>query len=402
MRRALPPIPTAALALVLLAAAPGAAEEQVWIELSRPAGETAGPIAFADVRGWAGAGRAREYDVVLVLDVSQSTWLPSGSDVDGDGRVGRTLRSAADPFRNFNPRRLCSDPDDSIRAAEIAAARRFLAALDPERSRMGLVVFSDAALEKVPLGASPLEIEQALDALEEGARYAGGGTHLAAGLRQGLATLEAGRAGGPRRDGALVVLSDGSPNLPGNPRRAERATREEAARVAAAGVRIHALALGEEVMADGSVFREIAEQSGGSFDEVRDPAAVVLQLARVDLSRVAELRVENTSTGEAGRAVRVSPDGRFDGLVPLAPGENRIRVTARGHEGAESAAEQVVRFEPRAPRDAREEQEVAARLEELRARTRGLELGLELERARSRSRQLELDRAPKAEDAPEP
>jgi hypothetical protein len=400
MRRALPHRLPAALLVASLAAIlpgsvpiPAAAGEQIWIDLARPVGDTTGPVALAEIRGWAGAGPARQHDVILVVDVSGSTLLPSGGDVDGDGRVGRKLRSAGDPQRSFNPRRLCSDPGDTIRAAEILAARRFVASLDPERTRIGLVVFADRAELRVALGGSRAQFEAALDELEQEMAFGWGATDLSAAIRLGREALlaKAGAEAEPGRQRWMVVLSDGSPNLPGSPLPAAQAARDQAALAAAAGIRLQTFALGEEVMEETDVYRELAEATGGDFAWVKHPADVVPYLGGLDLTRVAELRVENTTTGEAGRAVRVSPDGRFDGLVPLEPGENLIRVTARGRNGTEQAAECRVHFERREPRTPEEVQAVAALLERLRARTEALELGVEVERYRSVGRALELE-----------
>lgn len=394
------PLSSGLVAALLFVAGPAGAGERVWIDLVRPEERAAGPVGLAEVRGWAGAGPAQAYDVVLVLDVSSSTLRPSGGDVDGDGNVGRRLRSADDPLRNPNPRRLCSDPGDTIRAAEIAAARRFVAAVDPERTRLGILTFDDSALVRAPLGASRDELEAALARLEREAPFGSGATDLSAALRRAREAL--GAAAGEGRQRWIVLLSDGSPNRPRSPRRAAQEARREAQAAAAEGVRIRSFALGEEVMEEGEVYREIAEATGGRFSRVARADQVVPRLADLDLSRVAEIRVENTSTGEAGRAVRVSPDGRFDGVVGLAPGENRIRVTARGSAGAESAAECVVHFERREPRTPEETRAFAATLERLRARTLAIERGLEVERARSRGRVVELEMAEERHDVAAP
>ncbi len=91
-----------------------------------------------------------------------------------------------------------------------------------------------------------------------------------------------------------------------------------------------------------------------------------------------------------GRATRLFPDGSFDGVVGLAPGENRISVTARGPGGIEQVAERVVVFERRDPRDAAEVQAAREKLARLRRRTMETELTLEIERSRGAEQDKQL------------
>ncbi len=57
------------------------------------------------------------------------------------------------------------------------------------------------------------------------------------------------------------------------------------------------------------------------------------------------MRLQNLTTGQRGRAVRMFPDGSFDGFAPLAPGMNTIRFTATGEAGGETSVEHRIRFE---------------------------------------------------------
>ncbi|MGI9590219.1 MAG: hypothetical protein ACR2P8_02530 [Myxococcota bacterium] len=126
------------------------------------------------------------------------------------------------------------------------------------------------------------------------------------------------------------------------------------------------------------------------------------ELPRVDLARVAGIEVYNQTNGEVGRGVRVFPDGTFDALVPLAPGENRLQVTARGRGGGEQVVERRVFFdarEPGSPEEAVAFEARSRRFEEtLRLRALELELAAEARRpAPAQERQLEL----RAEETPE-
>ena len=62
--------------------------------------------------------------------------------------------------------------------------------------------------------------------------------------------------------------------------------------------------------------------SGGRFEKIGRPADAIARLRRVDLADLEELRVVNRSNGRPVRALRVFPDGSFDGFVELAPGKN--------------------------------------------------------------------------------
>ena len=86
----------------------------------------------------------------------------------------------------------------------------------------------------------------------------------------------------------------------------------------------------------------------------------------------------------------VFPDGSFDGVIGLAPGENRVSVAARGPGGIERIAERVVVFERRDPRDAAEFRAAREKLARLRRRTMETELSLEIERIRSAEQDKQL------------
>ena len=81
---------------------------------------------------------------MIVLDVSQSTQYPSGADVDGDGVVGENPAEGLYAPGEFPEGTVCTDPDDTILAAEVAAARALVRSLSAERARVGLVTFSGA------------------------------------------------------------------------------------------------------------------------------------------------------------------------------------------------------------------------------------------------------------------
>jgi Mg-chelatase subunit ChlD len=383
--------------LLLAGAAP--AGESVWLEVSLPSAGAieVGPIGLAEVVGRAGSGGLAGHDVVIAIDVSGSTATASGADVDGDGRVGRASSRAREAWRNFNPRWLSSDAGDSILAAELVAARRLVELLDPATTRAGIVTFSGSAEVAAALGSDRAELDSALDALAE--TFGSGATHLADAIRISTDLLGDGGRDGPAgpRQRSILVLSDGYPTEPAPESAAEGASLEAARAAARAGVRIYSYALGLKEIRTGDVFEQIAALSGGRLAHVARPGDIVHELVRVDLARVAEVRAENRTSGAVARAVRVFPDGSFDGFVALVPGDNAIAITARGHDGSETTQERVVRFDRRGPVDATEAERFDARLSQLlrRLRDRSVETALrtEIEAQRVRARTVSIEPA---------
>ena len=163
------------------------------------------------------------------------------------------------------------------------------------------------------------------------------------------------------------------------------------------GVRVYTFALGSEAESALDIYQAMAATSGGRFERIERPGDAIGRLRRVDLADLAEVRVENRTNGQAGRALRTFPDGSFDAFVPLDPGENRVRVSAVSRDGSEVALERRVHYRPPAPGAAdtdalRAQQE--ALLSELRRRTREVELWAEVERGRTvQVRELQLDAA---------
>ena len=69
----------------------------------------------AFVSGTAAASGVQQaaFDVVLVIDISQSTGIASGSDIDRDGEIGVNPHRAL-PNGVIDRRVLSTDPDDSV------------------------------------------------------------------------------------------------------------------------------------------------------------------------------------------------------------------------------------------------------------------------------------------------
>jgi hypothetical protein len=341
--------------------------------------------------GWAGASSEDRHELVIAIDVSGSTGLPSGVDVNGNGTIGRTLRSSRDPLRQENPRRRCNDLGDTILAAEIAGARQLIERLDPKRTRVGIVIFSGGARVVTPLESSRGEVGTALDELASDT-IPSGSTNIAAAIRTATrAVLDGAPQAGPEPHRSLILLSDGTPEGREPVEVSAAEILDAAAEAAQWGVRIHTFAIGVEIMEGTDVYAGISSLSGGQFVAIQKPADIALRLSRLNLTQLVEVVLANATTGEPGRATRLFPDGSFDGVVGLVPGENRISVRARGPDGVERDAERVVFFEKRVPRDAAEVEAAREKLARLRQRTMETELTLEIERGRGTAQDKQLD-----------
>ena len=400
----------ALVASFTLGAAPARADEPnaAWLLIEAPAdGGAPVPLPLVEVRGRAAPGGAAAHDLVIVIDASDSTILPSGWDVDGDGPAGRTDPARAERFAEspvLATRMRDADLDDSVLMAELAAARALLDRIDLGRDRVALVVFSDAAEIVAPLGRPRPVLDAALDEIAADPERWLRGTNFGAAIAEAQSALgdtdeslsriaAADEPAGRRR--SILFLSDGEPTLPAGLTMPREHALWSAHAAAAAGIRIHAFALGETARPGLDVFGEIATISGGRFERLAEAGDAISRLPQTDLVGLAELHVVNETTGRPARALRTFPDGRFDGFVELAPGRNRLRVDAVASDGARASARRAVVRADAAPDPRRTE----ALLDELRRRTREVELRTEMERTRRvRSLEIELRAEPRSDD----
>jgi hypothetical protein len=185
--------------------------------------------------------------------------------------------------------------------------------------------------------------------------------------------------------------------------RAEEHALKAARAAAAAGIRLYSFALGREAEAALEVYRRMAILSGGRFEKIALPADAITSLRRVDLADLDELRVENRSNRQAARALRIFPDGSFDGFVELAPGDNHLLFVAKARDGTEvSVAREVTCLsdpDSTGGGEGPDRERIGALLDELRRRTRETAMWAEVERGRSAQR-LELEIEPEAPGSP--
>jgi len=304
-------------------------------------------LPFTLVAGWVQTDKDLNlpYQVILVLDTSGSTSLPSGLDLDNDGIVGETpplYRESQGLLGRNN-----TDPDDSILAAEVLIGQRFLDLLDPEKTRVGLVVFAgdfaldgyhsnletpDASLES-PLTPRYKELKEALTRI--GLRGAFGGTNIAAGIRCAIAAL----AGSRSSKKLIVLLSDGPPTFPvgsGNIADPEdKILALSAAHLAYySGIRIDVWAIGPRARERSFTLREIARVTKGHFVPLRRPEDLIQQLGEIRFVEIEGMEIKNLTLGRAAQQSLLTPDGFFIAKVPLVEGLNRIKARAWATDGS--------------------------------------------------------------------
>jgi uncharacterized protein YegL len=382
------------LAALALVCTPASAAEKIWLDLETPlqGARVRSPVGLVDVRGWAGTRVRGGHDVLIVIDRSLSVWEPSGADIDRDGRVGE-LRGSNTPARAHAF--WTTDAGDTIFQAEIAAARKLIERLDRETTRMGIILFGGRARVLAPLGSSDEELLHALDRMPSHADP--GGTHFYQALKRALESFEA--VPPPQDDQdevrhrAIILLSDGLPTAPPPVKNAEAFTLVGARRAADAGVRVYAFAVGPRAAENPRVFEQITSMTGGDLVMVDQPVDVIDFVPHVSLTSLTQVTIDNLSMSQKARAVRLFPDGTFDGYAPLRPGENLLRITLHAEGGAFRHLDRVVHFE-KVPATTRA-QKAAARqlLKELRIRTLETELATRVRRkkAAERARRLEIE-----------
>ena len=398
--------------------APKGAGGKVAVLIEEPAPGTVleGQLHQARITGSASANadRGDAYDVIIVIDVSESTLKASGADIDGDGVIGLDPSNELLPPGSYPPEVASTDPQDTVLHAEVLAARKLLGGLDARRVRVGLVSFAgevdpttgkrkridqqDAWLE-VPLTHDYAQVQRGLTAVL--ARGAHGATDFAAALRLAVAEL-AGVGGGrsePRPGAKRVVLflTDGMPTLPiGHGNTSDPGDVEAAVRMAdlahKAGITVNMYTLGTLALRYPHAATEIARRTLGTYNPVQRPGDVTAILQGTTFANVEDVVFSNLTTGELSTDVRLAPDGNFTGYVPVQEGHNRVRVSALASDGSSGAVEFDLEFK----KGGKTDQQKGLELERLREMNRELMLrreGEDVNRFRERQRkQLEIRR----------
>lgn len=384
----------ALLAVPLARAVPDREAAPVDIEISSPRpGETVkNRVHMAPVRGAArsGSGEPVDFDVLIAIDVSHSTRYPSGIDVDGDEEVGFNPQEELVPPGTYPEDLVCSDPEDTILAAEIQAARYLLQVLGSGRTQVGVVTFSgDVDLETgtqlhpgqkdawvvVPLTKDFQRIQRALDQIRDEGPH--GATDYAAAVQLSVVELAGlpGAKSRPRPNSKKVVLflTDGVPTFPfgkgivADPEDTEVAIN--AARLARkAGITINTYALGRHALAKPVAVSEMARLTVGTFTPVRNPGDIVSFLQGVSFANIDDVVITNLTTNEISYDVQLAPDGSFSAFVPVREGANKLQVTALASDGGERSVELELDFE----KSGLSERELALELERIKKRNKEL------------------------------
>jgi len=380
----------------------GAAKSPVRIQVEspRPGEPLSNKVDQAPIRGNAmtEGDRPAVFDVILVIDVSGSTKVASGVDVDRDGEVGFNPQLELLEPGAFPPGTVSTDPSDTILAAELAAADALIASLDKSRVRVGIVSFSgdmdpetglrlrydqqDAWLDT----ALTTDFERARASLGAiMARGPHGGTNFAAGLRLAVTEL-AGLTGAkspPRPEAKKVVLflTDGIPTFPIGPGGVADDGDVEAALNAArlahkAGIVVNSYALGPNALTNPIAATELARITLGTYMPVQNPGDIVSFLQGVTFANIEDVVFTNLTTREVSTDVQLGPDGSFSGFVPVQEGHNKVRITALASDGSSGSVDVDLEFQ----KSGLTERELALELDRIRERNKQLLLLVERER----------------------
>lgn len=316
-----------------------------------------GGFAFIAGRALALYGEHQTFDIIFAIDTSESTSASSGADIDGDGEVGRPRGGKwLSVLGSVVPMPL-TDRDDSVLAAEVAAARALLDQLDPRSTRVGVIAFSGDndpmtpdAYTEVPLTADYARVGKGLRELVE--RGPDGMTNMVAGVNTAIVELLGTESAySEKREGArriVLFLTDGYPTLPFEQSRRlnARAAIERAKKARRAKIRIDTFAIGEEALDEPVSVVEMARVTDGIFTPVRDPRNLEAIFEEVSFAEIEALDIRNRTTGKPASYVIRNADGSFSALIPMTNGGNTVEVFARATDGSEARRRVRLRFLP--------------------------------------------------------
>jgi hypothetical protein len=248
-----------------------------------------------------------------------------------------------------------TDRDDTVLAAEIAAAESLLVQLDPRTTRVGVVVFSGDSDPMTPDAYTEVELTTNYDKVRRGLARVGdrgpeGMTNMVSGVNTAIIELLGTQSAySERREGArriILFLTDGYPTLPYEHSRRlnARAAIERAKRAKRAKIRIDTFAIGEEALDEPISAVEMARVTGGIFTPVRHPRDLRAVFEEVTFAEIERLEVKNRTTGKPASYLIQNADGSFSALVPMREGSNTVEVFARATDGSEARKRIKLRF----------------------------------------------------------
>jgi len=314
-----------------------------------------GGMAFVAGRALAHFGEFETFDIIFVIDQSDSTSNPSGADIDGDGEIGRTPAADTPLLGAFGKFFRSSDSADNILAAELAAVETMLEQLDPRTTRVGLVAFAgdmdpltpDANVV-VPLTSDYRRVRNGLDDIRSDGPS--GRTNMMAGIQ--VATVEligSQSAFSEKREGSrriMLFLTDGKPTLPfeNSTHNNRRLAISRAAKAADFQIRIDTFAIGEEALADPVVTVEMARVTDGVFTPVMNPRDLQTVFESVNFSEIESIEIRNLTNDKPATYVNRAADGSYSALIPMEEGDNVVEVYARSSDGTEARRKVELRF----------------------------------------------------------
>jgi Mg-chelatase subunit ChlD len=367
-----------------------------------------GGMAFLSGKALALFGEFQPFDIMFVIDASESTSAPSGADIDGDGKIGHrqgeqflSVLGKILPLPN-------TDHGDSVLAAEVAAIKILLDQLDPRTTRVGVVGFSgdhDAltpdAYTQVPLTANYEKVRRGLDEiLSIGPN---GMTNMVSAIDLGTVELLGLRSAySERREGArhiMLFLTDGRPTLPllNSTIHNARMAIAKAVRAAKLGIRIDTYAIGKNALKEPVVVVEIARVTRGVFTPILHPKNLRSIFEEVSFAEIETLEIVNKTSQQPSAYQIQNPDGTFSALVPMREGKNTVEVFARATDGTEARRRIHLTFLPNTPVPELAPQQTAQRnrlLENrlLELQKRSLQIQMERDEAIRRKLETEMER----------
>jgi hypothetical protein len=329
------------------------------VRLSAPVVEVSGRVA-ADLYA---------SDIVIAIDLSNSALLASGADVDGDGVLGTTRSWAKNGGgRGRLHRRWTTDPDDAIIHSELLAARLLISGLAARKNRIGVLTYTGTPRVRAPIG-SPGAALEAVERIRIVVDWSG--TNIALALQEAARMFdETPLLPGPPRPRNILLFSDGEPTVPYTKYTAARRAIEKTRELAERRIRVCTFAFGED--ADMEFLSKLARLTLCRRIPFEEPQDLLIDRIRKP-SELQQLTIVNITTGQPARAVRILPDGAFDGFAMLVPGKNHLRVSATLANGRHATAVRSVRYEPAETESEQDRRNAARLLIELRRRTQEVE-----------------------------
>jgi von Willebrand factor type A domain len=314
-----------------------------------------GGLAFVSGKALASYGEFERFDIVFVIDQSESTSSSSGGDVNGDGVIDRGCGGPAVLGFFGEMVGACGNSKDSILSAELAAARILLRQLDPRTTQVAVVSFSgdgrnstpDASV-MAPLTPNFRQVEVALERIE--AMGPRGSTNMEAGVKVAALELIGSQAAfsnvRERPQQIILFMSDGLPTLPivQSIRKNRRVALEAALTAGKFEIRLDTYGIGDEALSQPVTLVDMARVTKGIFTPVADPRDLTLLFQQLDFSDVEDLEITNLTNQKPAAYLLRNADGTFGALLEMQEGSNTIEVFARALDGSEERRRLNVQF----------------------------------------------------------